>query len=145
MKHYSFVFAYVILMAIPALIALVISHQVLDIRALLFVTLATFLVGGVLEIWAVKQGKRDKFYIWEYNSKTTLNKKVMGIAIEDLILFLFLTPIFTITVWEASKIVFIKYNIPTSSLFLIGVPIILLTYFIVFKITKPKFKKGKRR
>ena len=69
----------------------------------------------------------------------------MGIAIEDLTLFLFLTPIFTITVWEASKIVFIKYNIPTSSLFLIGVPIILLTYFIVFKITKPKFKKGKRR
>ncbi len=131
-------------MAVPSLIVLFFVYQTLNIKALILVLLTSFFIGGVFEIWAVKQGKKDKFYIWEYNPKTTLNKKIMGIAIEDMTLFLFLTPVFTIAVWEAAKKLLIVYDISFAWL-LIGGPIFILTsYFLFFHMTKPNAKKKRR-
>ncbi|HKB88045.1 MAG TPA: hypothetical protein VKC53_00165 [Patescibacteria group bacterium] len=138
MKRFSFLSVYILLMAIPSIIMLSFVYHSFDIKALLMVTIATFFVGGILEIWAVRQGKKDKFYIWEYNPRTTLNKKVMGVAIEDLTLFLLLTPIFTISVWETSKKLISVYNIPIAMLIVGGIAFVLTSYSIVFSLTKPR-------
>ncbi len=135
MKKFSFVFAYIILMAIPASITTYFASDSIDIRTMIIIILISLFVGGILEIWAVKQGRRDKFYIWEYNNKTTLGKKILGVAVEDLVLFLILTPIFCISMWEFVK-KFIRLD--DSAFYLLiptGVVLILLTYFIVFKVT----------
>lgn len=128
-------------MAIPSVIVLFFVYRSLDIKALILVVLASFFIGGILEIWAVKQGKKDKFYIWEYNPKTTLNRKIMGIAVEDITLFLLLTPIFTIAVWEAAKKLISIYDIPATFLIAGGLSFVLASYFLVFSLTRPNIKK----
>lgn len=140
MKKFSFVFAYIILMAIPASIVLFFVYDVINFEALAVVILTSLFIGGILEIWAVKQGRKDKFYIWEYSNKTTLGKKFLGVAIEDMVLFLVLTPIFCIVMWE-----FVKKFIMSSlgSIFVVfpvGLAVIIFTYALVFKITNGKNK-----
>lgn len=145
MKKYSFVIAYIILLAIPASIVTFFVSDLININALTIVIMLALLVGGILEVWAVKQGKKDKFYIWEYNNKTTLNLKILGIAVEDLILFLILTPFFCISMWEFVKRyvdlnrIDLKLFIPFS---LISICII---YGLVFRITDASNKKKKRK
>lgn len=142
MKRFSFVIAYIVLMAIPASITTYFVADKIDFRTMVIIILISMFVGGILEIWAVKQGKRDKFYIWEYNSKTTLGKKILGIAVEDLILFLILTPIFCISMWEFVK-KFIRIDDSTFyTLVSSGVLLILITYFLVYRITD--FPNNKR-
>lgn len=144
MKRFSYLSAYILLMAIPSVIVLLFVYHSLDLKALLLVVLASFLIGGSFDIWAVRQGKKDKFYIWEYNSRTTLNKKVLGMPIEDATLFLFLTPVFTIAVWEAAKMLISAYNIPIGLLVIGGVAFILASYFLVFNLTRPKTKRRRK-
>lgn len=131
-------------MAVPSIVVLFFVYRSLDIKALIIVVLASFFIGGILEIWAVKQGKKDKFYIWEYNPHTTLNRKILGIAVEDVTLFLLLTPIFTIVVWEAAKMLVSAYIIPTGLLIAGGATFILASYFLVFNLTRPKGKKRRK-
>ncbi len=138
MKRFSFLLAYIVLMAIPSAIFLFFINKSIDFKALILVTLASFLVGGILEIWAVKQGKRDRFYIWEYNPRTTLGKKIMGIAIEDLFVFLVVTPVFIISAWEFVKRIISSNTIPFNTLVFWGVVTVLTSYTIVFGLTKPK-------
>lgn len=136
MKKYAFTFAYLILLAVPSLIWFFIISESINLKALVLVIILSFLVGGILEIWAVKQDKKDKFFIWEYNPKTTLNKKILGVAVEDMFLFLFLTPIFIIVAWETMKKLVSTHEVP-NSLIVIGLFFIPLTYYIVYKLTKP--------
>ncbi len=127
-------------MAIPSIILLFFTYSLIDLHSLVILILISLIVGGVLEIISVKQGKKDKFFIWEYNSKTTLDKKFFGVAIEDMILFLVLTPIFCVTAWEAIKKYVIIYNEPIWITLLFGCALILFIYYITYKITKPKHK-----
>jgi len=64
--------------------------------------------------------------------------------IEDITLFLLLTPIFTIAVWEAAKMLVSSYIIPTGLLIAGGATFILTSYFLVFNLTRPKGKKRRK-
>jgi len=143
MKRFSFVFAYIILMAIPASITTYFVADNIDVKTMIVIILISLFVGGILEIWAVKQGRRDKFYIWEYNNRTTLGKKILGVAVEDLILFLILTPIFCISMWEFVKKFVVVDNIMFYVLVPVGIAFILVTYFVVFKLTDSANDKRK--
>lgn len=125
-------------MAIPSLIFLYFIYDAINFQALVIVTIAAFLVGGILEIWAVKQGRKDKFYIWEYSNKTTLGKKIMGIAVEDLFVFLTVTPIFIISAWEFIKRMMSKGQIEFNSVVILGVISVFISYFVVFRLTRPR-------
>jgi len=136
--------AYIFLMAIPSVVILAFVYRAIDIKALLLVILASFFIGGVFDIWATRHGEKDKFYVWEYNKKTTLNKSVLGMEIEDITLFLLLTPIFIIAVWEAAKMLISTYNISIVPLMIGGVVFILICYLLVFNLTRPKGKRKKK-
>lgn len=127
--------AYVVMMGIPSMLVFNFVYKLIDPTALLILIFMSLFVGGILEIWAVKQGRGDKFYIWEYNKKTTLNKKILGVAVEDLILFLILTPIFIISMWEFVKKYLVLSSVSYLEIISIGTLITLITYFIVFKFT----------
>lgn len=126
------------MMGIPSMLVFNFVYKLIDLTALLILIFMSLFIGGILEIWAVKQGRGDKFYIWEYNKKTTLDKKILGVAVEDLILFLILTPIFIISMWEFVKKYLVLSNISYSEIVLTGLVIILITYYVVFKLTNSK-------
>jgi len=130
-------------MAIPASITTYFVADNIDVKTMIVIILISLFVGGILEIWAVKQGRRDKFYIWEYNNRTTLGKKILGVAVEDLILFLILTPIFCISMWEFVKKFVVVDNIMFYVLVPVGIAFILVTYFVVFKLTDSANDKKK--
>ncbi len=130
-------------MAIPASITTYFVADNIDVKTMIVIILISLFVGGILEIWAVKQGRRDKFYIWEYNNRTTLGKKILGVAVEDLILFLILTPIFCISMWEFVKKFVVVDNIMFYVLVPVGIAFILVTYFVVFKLTDSANDKRK--
>ena len=125
-------------MAIPSAILLIFTYELINIHALIVLIMISLFIGGILEIISVKQGKKDKFFIWEYNSKTTLNKKWFGVAIEDMVLFLVLTPIFSVSAWEAIKKIMYLYHVPIWATFLGGIVLVLFTYRFVYMRTKPK-------
>jgi hypothetical protein len=125
-------------MALPSAILLLFTHDLIDLHTLLVLIIISLFVGGVLEIISVKQGRKDKFFIWEYNSKTTLNKKIFGVAVEDMILFLVLTPIFAVSAWEALKKAMSAYQYPMIVTLVVGLSAVLATYYILYKLTKPK-------
>ena len=141
MKRFSFLSAYILLMAFPSLIVLLFVYRQIDWKAMALVILVSFFIGGVLEIWAVRQGRKDRFYIWEYNPRTTLNKKILGVAVEDLILFLILTPVFVISTWEAIKKLISVYDVPIGLFFVGGALFVLVSYCLVFELTRPKKRK----
>lgn len=125
-------------MALPASILLFFTYSLINLNALAVLVIIALVVGGVIEIISVKQSKKDKFYIWEYNSKTTLDWKILGVAVEDMILFLILTPIFAITAWEAVKRVSIVNETSVATILISGTLLTVVIYAITYTITKPK-------
>ncbi|MES3004497.1 MAG: lycopene cyclase domain-containing protein [Patescibacteria group bacterium] len=98
MKKLYYTLAYIILLGIPSL---VLSKFVdVELKSLVFTVLASIVVGQVLEIWAVRHGKKDRSFVWDYSSKFILGPKIFDIPIEDFILFLILTPIFIVYFYE---------------------------------------------
>ncbi|PIS42443.1 MAG: hypothetical protein COT24_03670 [Candidatus Kerfeldbacteria bacterium CG08_land_8_20_14_0_20_40_16] len=102
-------------------------------KALLIVILICLIVGGIFDIWAVKQRRRDKFFIWEYNSKSIIGFKIYGVPIEDFILFLVFTPFFIVTVWESVKKLLIETEELFSLIMLIGVVTLFISYYFVYQ------------
>lgn len=98
MKKIYYTLAYVILLGIPSF---VLSRFVeVDTKSLVFTVLASIIVGQILEIWAVRHGKKDRSFVWDYSSKFILGPKIFDIPVEDFILFLVLTPIFIVYFYE---------------------------------------------
>ena len=121
-------------MFLPASVLVYFVRDTLEFKPLLLVVLFSFLLGGIFDIWAVKQGKKDKFYIWEYNSKTILGYKLFGVPIEDSLLFLVITPILIISVWEGLKKYFNTGEIRILWIVAISVLLLMVIYRLVYKI-----------
>lgn len=138
MKKYSYASAYLILMVLPASVLAYLVRDTLELKPLLFVVLFSFFLGGIFDIWAVKQGKKDKFYIWEYSRKTILGYKLFGVPIEDFLLFLVITPILIISAWEGTKKYFNTGEIRTLWVIAIGVLLLAIIYRLVYKMARKK-------
>jgi lycopene cyclase domain-containing protein len=89
------------LLGIPALVLSKFVH--LNIRALLLTVIVSLIIGQIVEVWAVRHGKKDKSFVFEYSSKFILGPKIFDIPIEDFIIFLILTPVFLIYFYEFMK------------------------------------------
>jgi lycopene cyclase domain-containing protein len=72
----------------------------INIKALLATIVAAIIAGQILEVWAVRHGKKDRSFVWEYSSRFILGPKIFDVPIEDFILFLILTPIFVVYFYE---------------------------------------------
>jgi len=131
MQRFLYSFAYLILLGIPAVILTFFVKEQLDTVALLCVTLIVLVVGGIFDIWAVRQNKKDKFFIWEYNTKSILGFKIYGVPIEDYVFFLILTPFFVITIYEVVK----KYlQWPYHSGYIIFfILLMIITYYLTWR------------
>lgn len=103
LRRFFYSLAYFFLLGIPAFVLGFFVKNELNLGAIFFVTGISLLVGGVFDIWAVKQGKNDDFYIWEYNAKSILGFKLYGVPIEDYVFFFIFTPFFIIIMYEAVK------------------------------------------
>lgn len=101
-KKYYYTFAYIISLLLPSLFFL--RFVRVDFKTMVFTIIMVLIIGGLFDIWAVRQGKRDTFFIWQYNDKSIIGIKFFGVPIEDYILFLFLTPIFIVSLYK-----FIEY------------------------------------
>lgn len=98
MKKIYYTFFYFILLGLPAFIF---SRFVrVSIKALISTICISILLGLILEIWAVRHGKKDKSFVWDYSNKFTLGPKIFDVPVEDSIIFLILTPIFIIYFYE---------------------------------------------
>ncbi len=128
-------------MAVPASILLFFVGESLNPKALVIEVFVSLLVGGVFCIWAEQQGKKDKFYIWKYNPRTVLNKKLLGVELEDFLLFLFLTPIFSVAMWETAKKLVYFSDVSLGVMIMVGAIIIAISYAVAYKISRPPKRK----
>ncbi len=103
MKRLSYSLAYLVLLGAPALLMLIYVGYRVDWQALFVTVLLIFGVGGVFDIWATRQSRRDAFFIWEYNSRSILGFKLYGVPIEDFVFFLTLTPLFIVAIYETIR------------------------------------------
>lgn len=125
-------------MVLPASVLAYLVRDALEFKPLLFVVLFSFFLGGIFDIWAVKQGKKDKFYIWEYSRKTILGYKLFGVPIEDFLLFLVITPVLIISAWEGTKRYFNTGEVRILWLMATSVLLLMVIYRLVYKIARKK-------
>jgi lycopene cyclase domain-containing protein len=98
-QRYSFLLAYILLIGIPTPILFVLVKDFINVNSLLITAAVGFLIGGTFDIWGTKQGKKDKFFVWEYNKKSTLWINIFGVPIEDWIFLFGFMPIMTICLY----------------------------------------------
>lgn len=125
--------AYVFLLGVPTSILFYFIKEDFNYKALLIVILICLIVGGIFDIWAVKQRSRDKFFIWEYNSRSIIGFKIYGVPIKDFILILIFTPFFIITVWESVKRLLLETEGLFSLIMLVGVITLFISYYFVYQ------------
>lgn len=136
MRRYLYSLAYLVLLGLPALLLSFFVKEILNPIHIIVVIMVCLFVGGIFDIWAVKQGKKDRFYVWEYNPKSIIGPKIMGVPIEDFVLFLLLTPLFIIIVWETVKKIF-SNNVSIQPAHLaLAVVITVTIYKFVYKSAK---------
>lgn len=147
-NRFLYSFAYLVLLGIPSVILTYLLIGEINIKALFIVLLITLSIGGVFDIWATRQGRNDKFFIWEYNPNSILGFKIYGVPVEDYIFFLFLTPVFIISIYEAAKDVSGSGSAFYKIIFLL---IMVIVFFVLFclsvccKKEKVKFFNIKRK
>jgi lycopene cyclase domain-containing protein len=98
MKKLYYTLFYIVLLGVPPIILS--SFVTVNSKSLLYTVFASIIVGQILEIWAVRHGKKDRSFVWDYSSKFTLEPKILDVPIEDFVLFLILTPIFIVYFYE---------------------------------------------
>lgn len=101
MKKIYYTIFYIAILGVPALILS--NFVTVNTKSLIYTICASIFVGQILEVWAVRHGKKDKSFVWEYSSKFTLGPKIFDVPIEDFIIFLILTPIFIVYFYEFAK------------------------------------------
>ena len=98
MKKLYYTLAYLLLLGLPSWVFL--NYVNLNIKVVIITVIVVMIVGASFDIWAVKQGRKDKFFIWEYNKNSIIGVKIFGVPIEDYVFFLILTPIFIISLYK---------------------------------------------
>lgn len=100
-KKIFYFFLFATFLVLPSLI---LSFYVdVNIKALVMAIVAAFIVGQIIEISAVRHGKKDASYVYEYSPKLVLGPKLFDTPIEDSIVFLLFTPIFIVFFYEFIK------------------------------------------
>ena len=103
MKKVYWISFYIMFLGIPSF---VLSRIVdVDRKPLIFTIITSLVIGHIVEIWAVRHGKNDRIYIWEYNPRYNLGIKLFNVPIEDSLVFLILTPIFIVYFYEFMKLI----------------------------------------
>lgn len=132
LKRFLYTLAYLILVGFPALILMFFVRESLNLIALIIIILIVMIIGGIFDIWATQQHKKDKFWIWQYNKKSIIGFKLFGLPIEDIALFFVLTPLFIITLWESiTKLLINNKNLPILLIF-IEVIMLTISYFLIY-------------
>jgi len=99
------------------------------------------IVGSIWDIWATRHGNKDPIWLWQFNHKETIGKKVFDVPIEEYLFYL-ATSVYVIFTWESIRLVSEEGNLlmfivlpfcAVWSLFFIGIP-----YFFGFR-NKDKF------
>ncbi len=103
-RKYSYLLAYIILLVTPTILLFGFVKDTVNFKALLATEVMCFLLAGVFDYWGTRHGKKDKFYVWEYDDRSILGIKVFGLPIEDIIFFLGMMPITGVFIYEAAKI-----------------------------------------
>lgn len=137
MQRFYYSAAYLLLLGVPALMISGVIKNHIDFRAVFVTTLLTIMVGGIFDIWAVRQSRKDKFFIWEYNKKSIIGVKVFGVPIEDYVFFLVLTPIFIIALYEGVRS-FFSGGLSIASLSVLFIFVMLIAYTFVYRYASKK-------
>jgi len=132
MKRLLYSFAYLILLGLPAGVLVYLLKDNIDYGAVLLVIIITLIIGGIFDIWAVRQNDNDEFFIWEYNSASIIGFKIFGVPIEDFVFFLVLTPIFIISLYEGTRLMLSNGYSLKIPIF-ISMIILIISYYIVYK------------
>ncbi len=98
MKKLYYTLAYIILLGVPSYFLYDSSR--INTKALAITIILVFIVGIIFDTWAVRHGKKDKFFVWQYNEGAIIGLKIYGVPVEDYFLFFILTPIFIISLYK---------------------------------------------
>lgn len=131
MRRFYYSLAYLILLGIPAAILGYTVRSTINFSALILLIFVSLIVGGIFDIWAVRQGKRDNFFIWEYNSKSIIGFKIYGVPVEDFVFFLFFTPCFIVVVYEGIRLLLGGTDL--GMLVVMAMIILTVSYSFVYK------------
>jgi lycopene cyclase domain-containing protein len=104
-------------------------------RVVIF-SLLSILICALFDTWSTRHGRRDKFWLWDFNNKYMLGPRIFGVPIEEY-LFMIFAGMFFALLWETSgKIV--EFGFDKSSYIIIFTMVVWATLlFWLPKLSKP--------
>lgn len=88
---------------IPTIVTgLFVWKEIIWLNFLIFVVMIT-VIGAVWDIWATRHGKKDKVWLWQFNSNNTLGIKIFDMPVEEYLFYIF-TSLYVVFIWEAIKL-----------------------------------------
>lgn len=131
LNRFLYSIAYIVLLGAPSFILYRYLPSSVDWSALLVLIIVSLLVGGIFDIWSTRQGPRDVFFIWEYNSRSILGFKLFGVPIEDYVFFLVLTPFFMVVFYESLKL--LLRSVSLTPIIILGLLLLIVSYSVVYR------------
>lgn len=97
--HLRYFLVFCGLLFLPALLMVFVQENSFDYSSLIFTTFSLGFTGILGDIWATRQGKRDKLWIWAFSRRTLTGSKLLGHPLEEYFFFIAATP-YVILFWE---------------------------------------------
>jgi lycopene cyclase domain-containing protein len=108
--RFYYILSLLFVFVVPAsFLAMLVWERIPFINFIFFVASITIL-GSIWDVWAVRHGKRDKTWLWQFNFRDTLGIKVFDLPIEEY-LFYISSSLYIVLLWEGIKIAIETGNI----------------------------------
>jgi hypothetical protein len=87
-------------------------------------------IGSMWDVWATRHGKKDRIWLWQFNTKQTIGMRFLGLPIEEY-LFYVASSVYVIFMWEGLKLMI------QGTDYQVYVVIVLLSGWTLFSILLP--------
>jgi len=141
MYKHSYLWALIGILAVPTLIMYFYLRESIILGNMIFILAVLGCAGVAADIWATKQNKKDKTWIWEFNTKNIVSLKILGHPAEEYVYFLLFIP-YIILFWELlNKIVPENSNLKDMAISLFVLLWVHLTALYLYTYQKHRIRK----
>jgi lycopene cyclase domain-containing protein len=130
------------ILAVPATVLFLNLRGEINIQNVFILVAVLGCAGIAADIWATRQNKKDKTWIWEFNSKNVVSSRILGHPLEEYIYFILFLP-YIILLWELlNRVVFGGGG---SRDIILGILVLLWVHIVAFIAYRYQRNKIKRR
>ena len=108
-KKFYYSASLIVVFVVPALVELYfVLHRIPLFNLITFIVGITIL-GSAWDIWATRHGRRDRIWLWQFNTRETLGIRLLDLPAEEY-LFYVASSLYVVLTWEGIRFALETHN-----------------------------------